>query len=211
MAETLRETWNDTETDTRREFWTDGEWIKVGRDVDDPSLCLIFRYDDELYNTFRRGDHPFTITIEDDRGSDAKYLVNRSGHGTFRFFKDRNLVLEVNDHELGTIRTAYRKTADLRSSEYDYEDIARSHIQGLFPRQLMLEITEIDVAESKPRGMVSVEHEYETARINENFIDNVKDSPFTEWTGVYHDLEDDCHGFRYRFSVDAESIRESEQ
>lgn len=211
MTDIKRDVWNDTDDERRREFWTDGEWIKVGRDVDDPNLCLTFRYDDDHYEQFRRGDHPFKITIEDDRGSDEKYLVDCRGMGTYRFFKGRNLVLEVNDHELGTIRAAYRQAGDLRAEEYEYPDIARSYVTNLFPSQLMLEITELDISESKPRGNVNVEHPQEAVCINELFIENVKDAEFTDWTGVYHEMDDSCDGFQYVFTVNAESIREAEQ
>lgn len=202
----LREVFNDTDGERRREFWTDGEWIKVGRDVDDHDLCLTFRYDDDYYEKFRRGDHPFKITIEDDRGSDNKYLVDCDGFGQYRFFQGRRLVLEVNDHELGTIRAVYRKARMFRESEYDWQDIARTYVQGLFPSQHMLEIVEFDFSEARKTASVRVGHGYETPNVNETFMEMVKEAEHTTWNGVYHDM-DECEGFRYSFSVDAHGVK----
>lgn len=211
MTETKREVWNDVDDERRCEYWTDGEWIKVGRDVDEPDLCLTFRYEDELYDQFRNGDHPFTTRIEDDRGSDERYLVDQRGLGAYRFFKGRKLVLEVNDHELGHIRTAYRKARELRKADYDYQDVARSYVNGLFPNQIMLEITELGVGQKSPSGMVTVEHAEETVRIDDTFIQNIKDAEFADYAGVFHDIDGDCDGFRYRLKVDAGAIREADQ
>lgn len=216
MSKTKRAVWTDTDDKRRREFWTDGEWIKVGRDVDDPSLCLTFRYEDDHYEQFRRGDHPFKITIEDDRGSNETYLVDCRSMGEYRFFKGQNLVLQVNDHELRTIRAAYREAGKLRKAEYEYPDTARSYIRSLFPSTIMFEITELKVDEEKPRGNVLVGHTTEATHINEGFMSNVKDAEFAEWMGVYHKKEFNsndggCEGFRYAFTVDAEAIRTEEQ
>jgi hypothetical protein len=210
-ADTLREVWNDTDGESRREFWTDGEWIKVGRDVDDPALCVTFRFEDRHYDEFRYGDHPKKVKIEDDRGSSEKYIVDTNGY-SYRFYKDRKLVLEVPDHELGTIRSAYRTTAEFRDDEYDWEDVARSFVQGLYPNQFNFEITELNVGENNPSGGVTVEHSDNVVRASDAFIESIKESEHADWVGIYHDghdaAEEPCGGFRYEFRVDAASVQE---
>lgn len=207
----LREVWYDTDAANRREFWTDGEWIKVGRDVDDPDMCVTFRADDNHYDEFRRGEHPKRVTIEDDRGSSETYIVECDGF-KYRFYKGRAMVLEVPDHELGAIRSVYQKAREFREAEYDWEDTARSFVKSLFPNAVNFEIAELDISDRSRRGGVTVVHERNVVCASDPFIEAVKESPHTDWTGVYHDgydgSEEPCDGFRYEFTVDAHSVRE---
>lgn len=209
------EVWNDSDGRDRVEFWTNGEWIRVGRDVTDPSLYVTFRYEDEYYDTFRYSDHPLKISIEDEIGSAETYVIDQESNAIYYFYKHGELVLQANGRELSLIRGAYRNTRYIREGEYDWVDYAQSHVQSLFPDSFGLEIASLKVSANTPTGSVEVIHTNPRIKLNELFVENIKASPHTSWVGVYNNavMEDyeDYNGFVYQFNVDARSIKNAEK
>lgn len=208
------EVWNNSDGRDRVEFWTNGDWIRVGRDVTDPSMCVTFRYEDEYYDEFRYSSHPLKISIADESGSAETYVIDQEGNAIYYFYKRGELVLQVNGRELSLIRGAYRNARYVREGEYEWSDYAESHVQSLFPSSPALEIASLKVSSNTPTGSVEVIHMHPCIQLNEGFIENVKSSPHTTWVGVYNNAitgdYEEYNGFIYKFKVDSRSIKNAE-
>lgn len=211
-TDAISKVYADYDDDRRIDIWTDGEWVKVGHDIEN-GKCLTLRYEHgwDYYHEMRGFKGPAeTFTIKDEQGHDKEYLVRSDGH-SFRVFFGRSLAFENTDHEFGALATALRYAREHRESRFDYEAIARSYAQSVLPDESMYEIASLSLNESTKNAQVEARHTYSMNRVNEAFIETITEAEFAEWRGVYHHTTDDeCEGFRYHFLVNTKAIRAAE-
>jgi len=200
------EVWNDVEGPNRRECWTDGEWIRVGRNINDDDLCLIFRADDSYYDEFRYANHPEKFQILDEDGQRHSYIVDSNGH-LFRFYKGDKIVLKVTDHELGTIRAAYKLANEYKKEQFNWTDHAEVFLENLLPDRYHTEIWSNEITDDQPKGQVELIDSLRPNKVNEELIEELKNNKHISWKSVRAiNDENTDQVFKYVFTLNTMSV-----
>lgn len=179
----------------RQEVWTDGEWIRLGRDVLN-NRCLEIKVEEmrDFIETLRAQTGVAKHTVTDSRGSDEKYIVN--AEYSLDVYRNRQHILHHSDHEYGVLYSALDRALDKRET-FDYEKLTRSYAESL--KRSYWEIRE--VSDSAGRGVsVEVVHP-EAVNVNLNFVDELRDDEyviFDESGNIYIDGDDLVYQFRIR-------------
>ena len=194
------------------EVWTDGEWIKIGRDVEDQGLCMEIKYEEagSLYDQFRevRGAKAFNINSE--KFGKQIYVLYRDG-SKYKFYSGHKLVMYVFDHELHVLRNAIEIARNVRKESYDREKYARSYINSILNNENLLEIAELKI--SKHNAYVFIVDDCSRSRLKEKFVEDIKSKEFINWDGVYiNESYDNYPGnFLYKFNFDVDEVKEEKE
>jgi hypothetical protein len=113
----------------RQEVWTDGEWLRLGRDVlGDRYLEVRVEEMRDLIDTLRAQTGVERHTVTDSRGSDEKYIAVCDY--SLDLYRDRKHILHHSDHEYGVLYTALNRALEMRET-FDYEQLARSYAESI--------------------------------------------------------------------------------
>lgn len=186
---------NNTDDCDRREVWTDGEWIRLGRDVTGDRFIEI-RFEDlrDFYDTLRSQSGVDKHTVTDSRGSSEKYIVD-AGY-SLDIYQEKKHILYYNDHEYGVFRTALKKAQEKRKT-FDYEKLVESYTESLI--QSFWEVLSVN-----EQGHVEV-YAPET-RVYLDFVDKLRSNECVKTKhskiGIY--IHDD--GLKYKFRLEVEEL-----
>jgi hypothetical protein len=192
---------NDRDDYRRQEMWTDGEWVRIGRDV------LGDRYFEVKYERFRDLIEAFraqqtsvaTHSVTDSRPSDETLIVE-AGH-SLDVYRKRKHVLYHREHEYSVLYTALSKATDARQT-FDYEALATSYIESLIPSfWTVRSLTE------RGRATFSIEVGTEMTGVNFGFIETLREADHADFDEAGHVYFDDDAGVMvYRFRVSADDL-----
>lgn len=192
----MKEIINDSDGKKRIEIKTDGKFVHIGRDVDE-GKCVTWRYENgrNLIDRLKAADtcHSFETEVEHFT---TRFLLWRGSFNEYRFFKDDELVLKINDHEGGPLYAAQELADQYRAEKYDYAEIVRQYIESIMT--ITEEIDELSVGPH--RSSVSVRSE--RSMLDEHHIEELKSKTPIDWR---HIAIDDGQ-FVYKFNVDTRKL-----
>jgi len=166
------EVFNDEDGYSRQEFWTNGEWFRLGRDVTTPRMDggrfieIKFEVLSEFYDKLRSQSGVGKHTLDDFAGSNRTYITD-AGY-SLDVYSDRKHILYHSDHEYGIFRTAMKRASDKRET-FDYEQLTESFAESIIPSFW-------EVRSVTERGNVEVYSPTNTVKFD--FINDLRDSEY---------------------------------
>jgi hypothetical protein len=198
---------NDSDGRSRVEIRTNGTKLEIGHDIE-AGASITFpvgaENSENWYDKIRYGSHPSKFSVPSETGSQS-VLVDGGGISGTRVFAGDRLAFKDGDHELSTIRTAFKKARQQRidNDEFDYEERAREYVEDLLPSYFNIEQTKY----SKQRQEVWFEATDDTGIIDENQVLSYTLDPHISNASM--DAEDG--DTIYSLTVNAGSIKDADQ
>jgi hypothetical protein len=193
----------DDDGSTRQELWTDGEWIRLGRDV------LGDRYFEAKTETFRsfidslRAQSGIEYkTVTDSRGCDVTLIID-AGY-ELDIYCDRKHILYHREHEYSVLYTALGRANDKRQT-FDYESLLRSYVESVIPSYWR--VKRID---ERCGSLFTVEVGSDSTIVDFEVADTLEQDEFISFEEpqrlAHFDAEDG--EIVYRFELDGADLRE---
>ena len=195
----------EEEGEERIECWTDGEWVRLGRDIE-AGRCIEFKV--EKFETvesklrYTSGAEKFSLKAE--YGGDEKYYVLHEW--TEVVVKDLEPVLKLGDD--GWPLYHAKGMAMEERDDFESEEIARSLAESIRP---FMEVTTCEQIGTSNRVRVSLYRENRT-RVELRLVDELRDHAGIREdevaVRVVDDEDEDGIGIRYDFKVNTAAVQD---
>lgn len=198
-AEEDVEVLRDKQGAERVELWTDGEWIRLGRDV------LGNRYFEVKVENFRdfietlraqAGVESHSIT---DSGASDESLIVDAGH-SLDIYRNQKHILYYRDHEYGVLYSALNRAQEIQET-FDYDTLVRSYINSIIPS-----LWEITYLKEKHNHKFSVEVEDMINSVNWTLVNRLEEEGPINFSNGSRNIYCEDGQMRYQFTLQADKL-----
>jgi len=197
--------YRDKDGKRRIEGWTDGELIRLGRDVTDRSMCLSFRLDNwkSVESKLRYEDLPSTARFSGYEGIQQKYVIYSHSMNRAGVIHDDSVILLLGDE--GYPIYNIRSLALEKRNEFEAEEHARAFITSTDHFSFA---KEVEVERLSERGLSSTVnitvYRENYSKVNLRVLDELREIEYIMDISVLY--EQDVEAMCYDFSLDTEQF-----
>lgn len=183
----------------RQEFWTNGEWLRLGRDVlGDRYIEAKVENFRDFIETLRAQSGVASHTLTDSIGSDVSLIVD-AGY-SLDIYRDRRHVLYHREHEYSVLYTALDRAFEAQET-FDYEQLVRSYVDSL--TDSFWETTDL----FERRGLTFiVTVNSGLSNVSFRFVDDLKADEHVTFSGEDRNIYSEDNEIHYRFKVHAATL-----
>lgn len=167
------------------EFWTNGDEIKIGNDIDN-GKCLKFRFGeyDKIQDAFsvlaNKGDDSTVISLQGSRyKSDTEYLIHARSPDCYYIFKNGTLVL-ITGKKMKEINFVVNKARNILK-EIDLEKVVEIYLESKVESEYVIECVNCSTSFSR----VELVETYPPVDISLKRLQKIKDIDFVNDVSIH--------------------------